>query len=797
MKFYFKITLLTLIISVMLPSRAFSIHLGYIPKSIPKILPQDVKNFKKLTVKDCRKALETEPENSNFHACVAADAIKHKQWDEAVKHFEKAIQFSNGQENSGFYISLAQAYLNLKNNPKASEVIQKALSIAPESITLHYWLASFYEMEKQLEKAEKEYEKVASFQPNERIPIELFFRAHGFIEAKKEEGFELAEKELQRFLKIVPDHLKGMILLGYVHIKLKKLDQAVDILKKAEAIKPDHLSIQLLLAQANFMTGEMDMAIGHGKKVIEALPDHLTANFLVGTAYLKKGDKENGIEYLNKVEIEQKELKSAQIQLGNDYLSKGKLNEAAEVLKDLAEQNPRDISIQISLIKFMIYTRNSKEAIKQSDKILKKDPKNLLVRYMKAVAFLTTKEPKKAEELLKAIIHDEEKFYPAYVLLIRLFADQEKFNFALQFADELIEKLPGHPVGHMIKGDLAYARGERAFALNAYKKVVEINPDSTLTWMKILQLYLEEKSFIEAERIADQLIKKHPRFPLAYVKKGIVNMLKKKEREAKDSFQKAIAIDENYFKAHNYLGFIESKSAIKEAIHHYEISLKIFPNQPAIYFQLAGLYIRSGNIEKGLATARKWGHLYPDQGGAYELMGIIYTADNKVDEAVTYFKKAILKEPKNPSPYLKLGTLYAKKKDIKGAVLMYEQALKNIPDHPVFLNNLAWNYAEAGRIEDAIVLAKKADKKAPGNWAIKETLGLSYYKKGDYTEAIKKFKEAIAINEKNPILQYYIGKAYLASGKKKKALKHLTKAGSYSEPFPQKIEIKELINSLR
>lgn len=794
---YSKIILIFAIF-IFSPSHAFAVPLGYTPKSINRSLSQGIKGLKGVDAEECLKALKKEPERPDLHACLASDAMKHKRWKEAVKHWDKAIRFSKDRENTGFYVGLAQVYLNLKDASMAVGTIQQAINIDPESITLHYWLASFYDVEKQPEKARKEYEKIVFLNPDEKIPIELFFHAHGIVAAKKDKGFGSAEKELQSFLKLVPDHYLGMTLLGYVNIKLRKPNRAIEVLEKGEAIKPAHLPIQLLLSQAHLMMGNADLAIKHGNRLLEDIPDHLTANYLVGTAYLKKGESEKGIEYLNKAAEGDIRLESAKLLLlGKTYLSEGKFEEAMDVLEDLASQDPEEISVRVSLIRLLIQGGKSEEAIKQCDKVLKTDSKNYIIRYLKTSALLASKKVEEAERLLETIIRDEGEFYPARIQLIRLYAVQGKFDLALQTIDNLIQKRPDDIAGYLIKGDLFYVRGEQTKALNAYKKAVEIRPESTLAWTKILQVRIEKKELSEAEQIADRLIQKHPSLSEAYLAKGIVYLLKEKSEEAKVIFQKVLNLNENHFKAHNYLGFIKSNGMEEEAIRHYEASLMIDPLQPAIYVQVARLYVKLHDKEKGLETAKRWANLYPDQGEPYELMAIIYAGDDEIREAVQHVEIAIALEPKNSGFYLSLGALYERQGNKKNAIAIYEEALKNVPDHPILLNNLAWFYAETDRLKDALVLAKKAEQKVPEGWGIKDTIGWIYYRKGDYKEAIKKYKEALSINDKNPILQYHIGKAYLAVGEKQKALKHLTKAENSPTPFPEEVEIRELIESLK
>ena len=511
---------------------------------------------------------------------------------------------------------------------------------------------------------------------------------------------------------------------------------------------------------------------------------------------MKIGQTEKGIDYLNMVSERSASFDSAQLLLGEAYVSEGKLEEARTIFQELVKQHPKDNAIQISMIRILIATGDHKKAVEKCNSALRTAPDNFLIHYMKGVALLNENKVKEAEIVFKRLTRQKGRFYSAHIMLIRINAIQGNFEKALQEVDSLIGKWPDHPAGYIMKGDLAYTSGEKTVALMAYNKAVEIDPDSTYTWTKILLLQLEQNEFSTVENLANQLIQKNPHSTEPYLAKGIVSLKREQFNAAQRYFQKVLELNEGHYKAHNYLGFIKSNIFEKEAIGHYEKSLEIYPRQPRIYLQVAKLYIKTNDKKMAFNAAERWAEIYPNQGEPHELMAMIYIAERKNDVAVKYLKKAIYLEPKNPSFYLRLGSLYNKIGEQKKAVALYEDALRSVPDHPVLLNNLAWHYSESGRFTEGLVLATKAEQQAPGDWNIKDTIGQIYHQKGDYQNALEKFMEAKNISDQNPILDYHIGKAYMEIGEIQKALQYLKKAQSHTSTFPEKGEIKKLISSL-
>ncbi len=759
-------------------------------------LPQELKRSKKITGKACRDALSKDPDNPALRACVATEEMKKKQWSAAVEHWKEAIRLSRDKQKTAYYLGLMWTYGKMNDRSAAMQTIQEALLSEPDSITLHYWQAALWEGEKQPEKAQKEYKKIIALNPKDEKPMEFFYHATAILLAGKNDTLASAKKDLNAFLGTAPDHYVGMILLGQTYIRMKEPDRALEILLKAEALNANHASLQLLLTQANLMAGRPETAIVHGLRTLNTEPDNITANYLVGTACLKIGQTEKGIDYLDRVSGRDAGFDRARLLLGEAYASEGKMEEARTILQELAEQNPKDPMVRISLIRLLIATGNQKEAVKQCDTILKTAPRNNLIRFMKGIALLEGNKVNDAEVVLKRIVESKGRFYPAYIQLIRMYAIQGRLEHALREVNGLIGEWPNHPVGYIMKGDLAYVLGEKRTALAAYNKAVEIEPDSTYTWTKILHLQIEQQEFSIVENLANKLIQKNPNFPEPYLAKGIVSLKREQVKAATKFFQKVLELNEDHYKAHNYLGLIKEKSSKRDAIGHYERSLEIYPRQPVIYLQLAKLYVKTNDKKMAFNTAERWAEIYPDQGEPYELMAMIFIAEKQNDEAVRYLKKAISLEPRTPSFYGRLGSLYDRLGEQEKAVALYEEALKNVPDHPVLLNNLAWRYSETGRLNEGLALAIKAEQKAPDEWNIKDTIGQIYYKKRDYKKALEKYKEASTINDKNPVLDYHMGKAFMATGNNQKALQYFKKAQSHTSPFPEKGEIKKLISAL-
>jgi len=742
----------------------------------------------------CRDELKERPDDPKLHTCLAVDAMQKKNWEEAVRHWKKALQALGGIGEAGHHLNLATAYLRLGQPDRAREEVEQALPFHPESISLHYWLASFWDRARDRERMLAAYTKILPLGKFAKSPQEHYYFAQAVVETESRMRFPEAVEALKIFLESHPKYDPGWTFLGYLFLQMGRMKEGIEALKSGAALKPEHLSIHLLLAQAYLSVGEAGPAILHGNKVLQRAPGHLTANYLVGAAYLKQGDKERGIEHLNRAALSEGTSGRAGLLLGKAYLSEGRLEEALEILQTMAEHRLGDAAIQAAYIRVLIQSGQAAQAVGSADLALEKHPEHLLLRTLKAAALLKRKSLGAAEALLKTILQEDQGFLPAQVEQVRLYQIQKKWDQALRVIRQVIEKQPKHPVGYEMKGTLALSQGDLDTAIKAFRKLVEVKPDHLETWKKLLSLQLQGGEPKRAEKDAGRMIQHFPGLPEGYFAKGLALLQQRKGDIAAPLFRKVIDLEPAHYKAHNALALLNSKASPEDAISHYEASLRALPRQPVIYARISALYLRTGQEASGRRLAQEFIGQYPNQGGGHLLLGMLLLGDQR-DAGILHLKKAVALEPQNPAYYLNLGSVYEQAGAKKEAIRLYESAIRNIPKHPVFLNNLAWNYAQVNRLTEALPLAVEAASLRPDDWTIKDTLGWIYYKKGEHKSAIAQFKAAVAINGRHPTLQYHLALSYLAADEQAKALEHLKNAVG-AGPFPEEEAARKLLKSM-
>lgn len=157
------------------------------------------------------------------------------------------------------------------------KIAKKNLSQAPDSHACKFEMAMAYAYSGQIKKGWdmlkqvpepyaddviKQYEPLEKKYPQEwRYPFKLAF---GYYFKKDKQG---AIDAFNRVLKIDPQHIWAMGFIGLVKGDMGKVDETIDICKKALEIEPNATAIHFLLGEAYRKKGQYKQSLSHFLKV--------------------------------------------------------------------------------------------------------------------------------------------------------------------------------------------------------------------------------------------------------------------------------------------------------------------------------------------------------------------------------------------------------------------------------------------------------------------------------------------------------------------------------------------------
>jgi len=115
-----------------------------------------------------------------------------------------------------------------------------------------------------------------------------------------------------------------------------------------------------------------------------------------------------------------------------------------------------------------------------------------------------------------------------------------------------------------------------AQAIEAYRKVLELNPDAAGALVNLGTIYYRQRKFAEAERYYRDAITADPAYPLAQFNLGNLYDEQGRTVEALDHYRKALHLNPQYSDAHFNLALLcERAGESLKAVHHWKCYLKL------------------------------------------------------------------------------------------------------------------------------------------------------------------------------------------------------------------------------
>lgn len=148
-----------------------------------------------------------------------------------------------------------------------------------------------------------------------------------------------------------------------------------------------------------------------------------------------------------------------------------------------------------------------------------------------------------------------------------------------------------------------------------------------------------------------------------------------------------------------------------------------------------------------------------------------------LERAFELGQRAVALDDSLPEAHGMLGMVYAFKKQLEQAIVEGERA---IALNPNFADGYVWlgfNVSFMGKPEEAIGLVQKALRLNPNApFFYSSCLGSAYYLMGRYEEAIVAFKRGVALNPTNMADHMFLALSYIELGRKKEARAEILEA---------------------
>ncbi|MGV6850355.1 MAG: tetratricopeptide repeat protein [Marinibacterium sp.] len=205
------------------------------------------------------------------------------QYDLAVETYKK-VPRSSPDYNSA-ELGRAESLRRAGKPDAAIEVLEKLAQDYPEQGSIYSALGGLFRQQEEYGAAVDAYDRALSLTPEAGRSRWFMLYARGIAHERRKEWPE-AESDFRAALKLNPEQPQVLNYLGYSLVeRQEKLDEALDMIKRAVAARPDSGYIVDSLGWVLYRLGRYDEAVGHMEKAVELMPVDAVVNDHLGDVY--------------------------------------------------------------------------------------------------------------------------------------------------------------------------------------------------------------------------------------------------------------------------------------------------------------------------------------------------------------------------------------------------------------------------------------------------------------------------------------------------------------------------------
>jgi len=184
-------------------------------------------------------------------------------------------------------------------------------------------------------------------------------------------------------------------------------------------------------------------------------------------------------------------------------------------------------------------------------------------------------------------------------------------------------------------------------------------------------------------------------------------------RQSRDFFERALALDPNFARAHADLAFSYStdlssgwiaspEETLLLAKKHAKIALELDPGMREVYFSMGSVYLRERRFDEAIESALRAIKIDPNYADAYGQIAWVLMYAGRAGEGLELIEQAMRLNPHYPFFYSTvLGQIYFHLQRFPEAAEAFEAVVNRNPEFSNGRQLLAATYGHLGRIEDA------------------------------------------------------------------------------------------------
>jgi putative PEP-CTERM system TPR-repeat lipoprotein len=698
-------------------------------------------------------------------------------------------------------IDSARDYLAKGDRPAAVIQLRNALQQAPDNAQARYLLGMATFEQRDFLSAEKELRRALELGYAEEAVLPSLARA--MVETRN--AAALVKDYGDRNLQDASAQAAFQTALGDAWLAQRKIDEAKRAYAEALHARPDYAAAQAGQARAIAARGDLidaerlvDTTLKVNPKSIDALM--LRAELLA--AQRKFGEAEQAYAQIIEIDPEYHDARRALVAI---LIASKKYDRAAQEIEITKKAGGHDLKLQYLQALLALRQHRFQDAEDDVLQVLKSAPEHVPSMIIAGAANMNLGAYTAAEDYLTRALDRMPKHWGARELLVKTQMRMGQPERAMETLTPMLQQAADQPEVLALAGEVRLANNDMGGAAEYFERAAKLDKNNASVRARLGQVhfdmgeqergiedleaasaadasnyradlllvlnYIRAKDYDKATEALRTLEKKQPDNPVTHNVKGVLYVAKKQPEAGRASFEKAIALQPNYYPAlinlarldirenkpavarkrfedvltrepNNeqlllaYAGVLQSTGASRDEVTStMERAVKSNPASPSAHVALINFYRRAGNREAALAAAHNALAAVPNNTAVLDAAGQALLAGGETEQAITTFNKLVNATPGSPNGHLRLAQAYAMDKKTDSAIASLRKALAIQPALDEARVQIVGMMLGSGRADEALAEARGIQKRQPQN-------ALGYALEGDVHTVRRQWADA-------------------------------------------------------
>jgi tetratricopeptide (TPR) repeat protein len=576
----------------------------------------------------------------------------------------------------------------------------------------------------------------------------------------------LAEAEVRAGLKLAPQSLEGLNLLGIALGEQKDFAGAVGAFQQALKINPRSPETHNNLGNSYVMQQKNGLAENEFRATLRYSPRNREANYNLGLLLLARNDPRDAIASFSRVQPQGPEVL---FNLTQAYLGAGQKEKGLEIARSLSEQAKNDVRTHFTLGVLLAKQKEYSAAIHEFEIADSLRPGTFEILQDLGQAYLKTGDDEKARNALGRALKVSPDSVGTLYLIAETYADEGKDMDALELLVKAHKLAPHDTDVIFLMARLSMKQAFYEDAIPLLEEGLKVDPHRPNLLAALGECYFMMGRVDKAKDTFQTLIQLDPS-ARSYAFMGLCYRNLGRFNEAQKYLEQGLKVDPHDVSCLYNMGYIASRQGQYDVGEKWlQQALEVDPNYPEALLELANAKMHEKKFEEAVPLLRKCAQLHPRPAPVYYKLQAAERELHQTEAAERDLKvfQTLSRDPNPaPAPFQHIFAYLDQRADLtpqQRTRFDVEQLEKEVELHsgqPQNFYFLAEAYLKLGRIEDAKQAIAQLDQLSQGDFRTATGAGVLLARYHLYAEAVAHFQEAIQSNPNSDDAWYDLSDAY-------------------------------------